>query len=206
MGSKLRKAALAYTIKHITYEDENTRFIDIGPVNKAVNMLCQWFHNPDGAEFKKHCARVADYLWVAEDGMKMQGYNGSQLWDTAFAVQAVASTGLAAEFSGCLKLAHSYIERSQVQENTAGEYSGEWFRHLSKGAWPFSTRDHGWRAAPDHPPPRTSHAAVLHAGLIQRFSFLTLSPLFPTSLRSTLSTPLSTPLPPGPSATAPQRD
>lgn len=28
-----------------------------------------------------------DYLWVAEDGMKMQGYNGSQLWDTAFAVQ-----------------------------------------------------------------------------------------------------------------------
>ena len=31
-----------------------------------------------------------DYLWVAEDGMKMQGYNGSQLWDTAFAVQARA--------------------------------------------------------------------------------------------------------------------
>jgi cycloartenol synthase len=31
---------------------------------------------------------VQDYLWVAEDGMKMQGYNGSQLWDTAFTVQA----------------------------------------------------------------------------------------------------------------------
>jgi hypothetical protein len=30
---------------------------------------------------------VHDYLWVAEDGLKMQGYNGSQLWDTAFAVQ-----------------------------------------------------------------------------------------------------------------------
>ena len=38
-----------------------------------------------------HCAvsrrRLYDYLWLAEDGMKMQGYNGSQLWDTAFAVQ-----------------------------------------------------------------------------------------------------------------------
>ncbi len=31
--------------------------------------------------------RLHDCLWVAEDGMKMQGYNGSQLWDTAFAVQ-----------------------------------------------------------------------------------------------------------------------
>ena len=31
--------------------------------------------------------RLFDYLWVAEDGMKMQGYNGSQLWDTSFAVQ-----------------------------------------------------------------------------------------------------------------------
>jgi hypothetical protein len=26
-----------------------------------------------GAAFKKHLPRVQDYLWVAEDGMKMQG-------------------------------------------------------------------------------------------------------------------------------------
>lgn len=78
-------------------------------------MLCQWFHNPDSPEFKKHCARVPDYLWVAEDGMKMQGYNGSQLWDTAFAVQAIASTGIPEEFAGCLKLAHHFIERSQAR-------------------------------------------------------------------------------------------
>jgi len=36
---------------------------------------------------RSHIPRVYDYLWVAEDGLKMQGYNGSQLWDTAFAVQ-----------------------------------------------------------------------------------------------------------------------
>lgn len=109
--------------------------------------------------------RLFDYLWVAEDGMKMQGYNGSQLWDTAFAVQvgvalqgsqrrwavpllhllsslrllstkhilptticpppqtrqAIASTGgLADEFSGCLKRAHDYIEKSQV--STLSQY------------------------------------------------------------------------------------
>jgi hypothetical protein len=46
--------------------------------------------------------------------MKMQGYNGSQLWDTAFAVQALASTGMAKEFADCLKKAHSYIDATQV--------------------------------------------------------------------------------------------
>ncbi|KAL7211433.1 hypothetical protein ACSBR2_014322 [Camellia fascicularis] len=30
--------------------------------------------NPDGNEFKHHLARVPDYLWLAEDGMKMQMY------------------------------------------------------------------------------------------------------------------------------------
>ena len=62
----------------------------------------------------RHLPRLFDYLWLAEDGMQMQGYNGSQLWDTAFAVQAVLSTGLASEYSQCLKQAHSFIDRSQV--------------------------------------------------------------------------------------------
>jgi hypothetical protein len=30
--------------------------------------------------FQSHLLRIPDYLWVAEDGMKMQGYNGSQCW------------------------------------------------------------------------------------------------------------------------------
>lgn len=39
---------------------------------------------------RRHIPRIYDYLWVAEDGLKMQGYNGSQLWDTSFAVQVCA--------------------------------------------------------------------------------------------------------------------
>ncbi len=34
-------------------------------------------------------------LGCPQDGMKMQGYNGSQLWDTAFAMQAFAASRLA---------------------------------------------------------------------------------------------------------------
>ncbi len=62
----------------------------------------------------RHIPRLYDFLWVAEDGMKMQGYNGSQLWDTTFAVQAICATGLADEFSDCLRRAHQYVDVTQA--------------------------------------------------------------------------------------------
>jgi len=143
LGSWLRKTALKEVMRHIHYEDENTRYIDIGPVNKVINMMCCWFDDPDGEAFKRHLARVPDYLWVAEDGLKMQGYNGSQLWDTSFAVQAIAASGLARTFTNCLAKAHRFVHDSQVKEEAAAPLS-EFYRHVSKGAWPFSTADHGW--------------------------------------------------------------
>ena len=61
-----------------------------------------------------HMMRVPDYLWVAEDGMKMQGYNGSQCWDTSFAIQAVAECRLLDEFPVLSKKVWSYLERTQI--------------------------------------------------------------------------------------------
>jgi squalene cyclase len=64
----------------------------IGPVNKVLNMLCTYHHHGGDTScvsFQKHLLRVSDYLWVSEDGMKMQGYNGSQGWDASFAMQAL---------------------------------------------------------------------------------------------------------------------
>ena len=65
----------------------------------------------------RHIPRLYDFLWVAEDGMKMQGYNGSQLWDTTFAVQAICATGLAHEFSDCLRRAHNYVDVTQASKH-----------------------------------------------------------------------------------------
>lgn len=106
-------------------------------------MLACWLEDPESIEFKKHLCRVPDYLWVAEDGMKMQGYNGSQLWDLSFAVQAIFATKLQDKFKTCLKKAHCYLERTQIQTE-ADEPLAKYYRHISKGAWPFSTQDHGW--------------------------------------------------------------
>ncbi|URE15736.1 Prenyltransferase and squalene oxidase repeat [Musa troglodytarum] len=142
-GNKLREKAINTAMQHIHYEDENTRYICIGPVNKVLNMLCCWIEEPNSEAFKLHLPRVSDYLWVAEDGMKMQGYNGSQLWDTAFTVQAIVSTNLSEEFGPTLKKAHEFVKNSQVLDDCPGDLNS-WYRHISKGAWPFSTADHGW--------------------------------------------------------------
>ncbi|XP_020102840.1 cycloartenol synthase [Ananas comosus] len=142
-GSKLRQKALDTAIQHIHYEDENTRYVCIGPVNKVLNMLCCWIEDPNSEAFKLHIPRIFDYLWLAEDGMKMQGYNGSQLWDTAFTAQAIVATNLIGEYGPTLKLAHEYIKNTQVRDDCPGDLN-YWYRHISKGAWPFSTADHGW--------------------------------------------------------------
>ena len=86
----VRKSALGFAMDYINAEDEQTNFIDIGPVNQVINTVCIWHANgKDDGRLKKHIERWFDYLWLAEDGMKMNGYNGSQLWDTTFAMQAI---------------------------------------------------------------------------------------------------------------------
>ncbi|KAG5611193.1 hypothetical protein H5410_022474 [Solanum commersonii] len=104
-GKKLREKALSTVMDHIHYEDENTLYICLGPVNK--------------------------------------GYNGSQSWDTSFAIQAIISTNLVEEYGPTLRKAHKFMKNSQVLDDCPGNLDF-WYRHISKGAWPFSTADHGW--------------------------------------------------------------
>ena len=71
----LRKISLEFVIAYIHEEDIQTNYINIGPVNKALNMLAVWIDggcDGDNIDYQKHLPRCDDYLWVAEDGMKMQ--------------------------------------------------------------------------------------------------------------------------------------
>ncbi|GLT66452.1 hypothetical protein SLA2020_388170 [Shorea laevis] len=114
--SKLRQKALHTVMEHIHYEDQNTRFLCLGPVNKVLNMIY---------------------------GMKMQGYTGSQLWDVTFSVQAILATNLVDEYGSMLRKAHNFIKNAQVRIESSGDLN-YWNRHISKGGWPFSTPDNGW--------------------------------------------------------------
>lgn len=61
-----------------------------------------------------------------------QGTNGSQLWDTAFAVNAMMETDVwyCEEFEQCLRKAHDYIRISQIAYNPPA-YE-KYYRHPNK--------------------------------------------------------------------------
>jgi len=139
----LRKKALAFILSYIHGEDAQTSYINIGPVNQAINSLAVWHgEGKDSEKFNKHVDRWKDYLWIAEDGMKMQGYNGAQLWETAFTMNAIYESGLADHFRQDLQNMYAFVERSQILRSFAPNES--FYRHQPTGGWPFSTVEHGW--------------------------------------------------------------
>ncbi|PAN24753.1 hypothetical protein PAHAL_4G248900 [Panicum hallii] len=138
----LRERALKNLMEHIHYEDESTKFIGICPITKALDMICCWIENPNSKAFKQHLPRIYDYLWLAEDGMRAQVYDGCQSWETAFIIQAYCETGLVAELGPSLRRAYDFINKSQILENHPNSES--YYRHRSKGSWTLSTADNGW--------------------------------------------------------------
>jgi lanosterol synthase len=144
-----RKAALDECLKLIRHEDAATNDLDIGPVNAVLNMFVHWFRGPEGrADFERGWPKFDEaYLWEGHDGLKMQGYNNAEFWDTGFAIQAL----LAAEKAGALSAddtkpvlarAYDYLRDNQILEDVP-EHERH-YRHASKGGWPFSDRKHGW--------------------------------------------------------------
>ncbi|XP_062079273.1 beta-amyrin synthase-like [Humulus lupulus] len=113
----IREKALQVTMKHIHYEDENSRYITIGCVEKALCMLACWVEDPNGDYFKRHLARVPDFIWIAEDGLKIQSF-GSQSWDATFAIQAFLASNLVDEIGPTLAKGHDFIKKSQVSANS----------------------------------------------------------------------------------------
>jgi lanosterol synthase len=142
----LRQKTTAYLLKYIQAEDAQTEYLDIGPVSKAINSICIWHaEGKESESFKKHVARWYDYLWVAEDGMKMSGYNGSQLWDTAFTMHAMLESDLGLLLPKVLEKSENFIDNMQILSEH--ETHHEFFRHPMIGSWPFSTAEQGWPVA-----------------------------------------------------------
>jgi lanosterol synthase len=142
---RLRRRALARVLEHVHHEDETTGYLTIGPVSKSIQMLAVWLEDPSSEAFRRHVERVRDYLWEGPDGLKMQGYNGSQLWDTAFAAQAMLESRLPLEeraFLDVLEPAHRWIDHNQIRADIPD--ARRYYRDRVKGTWPFSTAEQGW--------------------------------------------------------------
>ena len=142
----LRVKALEEAWKHIHFDDQSTDYICLGPVNKELHMLITWIREgPASPRFIRHEERLEDYFYIGVDGMRMSGYNGSQLWDTSFAVQALVAGRMHAAFPKQLAAAHQYVDVAQVVDDPP--LADRFFRHRTKGAWNFSTRAQSWQVS-----------------------------------------------------------
>jgi squalene/oxidosqualene cyclase-like protein len=146
-GATLRVRALESLLEQIEYEDRVTSYIRIGPVNAALNTIVHVFRAQAGepgaeAAVARSFEALDGYLFEGQDGTKVNGYNSSALWDTAFAVQALLATPFAERHAGALERAHGYLRDNQVIEDLPE--GARFFRHPCRGGWPFSDRAHGW--------------------------------------------------------------
>uniref|UniRef100_A0A7N8XAF6 Terpene cyclase/mutase family member n=1 Tax=Mastacembelus armatus TaxID=205130 RepID=A0A7N8XAF6_9TELE len=131
-STMLRGRAVKELYEHIQADDRFTKCISIGPISKTINMLVRWYvDGPSSLVFKEHMSRIPDYLWSV---FKNFGTNGSQLWDTCFAVQAF------------LEVLQTPTRSFSVIPDNPPEYQ-KYYRQMNKGGFPFSTRDCGWIVA-----------------------------------------------------------
>ena len=141
----LAEKAEDWAFKLIQMEDKNTDFSNLGPVNGPMNLLaCYFREGPNAYSVQRHRERLADFMWVKDEGLLMNGTNGVQCWDTAFLIQAVMDAGLAEEpkYKTMLLKALEFLEDQQIRENVDDQ--AICYRQQRKGAWGFSNKDQGY--------------------------------------------------------------
>ncbi|CAH8267145.1 unnamed protein product [Arabidopsis lyrata] len=141
----IRERAMRRAMELIHYYDEASQYITGGGVPKVFHMLACWAEDPESEYFKKHLACVSGYIWISEDGLKIQSF-GSQIWDTTLLLQVMLAADIDDEIRSTLIKGYSFLRKSQLIENPPGDYI-KMFRDISKGGWGFSDKDQGWPAS-----------------------------------------------------------
>ena len=143
--SSITRKAEAWVWRLIQYEDANTDWADLAPVNAPMNTLaCFIEEGPESFSFQRHLYRLEDYMWMNKEGMLANGTNGVQVWDTAFTIDATCNAGLAEDpkWRPMLEKALRYLETQQIPDEVVDREIC--YRQKRKGAWPFSTKTQGY--------------------------------------------------------------
>jgi lanosterol synthase len=136
--ASLAKKAEDWVWRLVQYEDQNTDYADLAPVNAPLNTLCCYIkEGPESYSFRRHLERLNDYMWVNREGMMMNGTNGVQVWDTSFTIQALVEAGLAEDpkWKPMLTNALEYLEHEQIRDEVRDRELC--YRQSRKGAWPL---------------------------------------------------------------------
>lgn len=132
-----------YTYELIKKEHANTEYLSIAPVNAAFNAIVVYLEEgKDSEAFKQQQHKFKECFFNGPQGAVIMGTNGTQVWDTAFAIQYFYVAGLhkLPEYHQVIERGYRFLLRSQFTEECV---DGS-FRDKRKGGFPFSTKEQGY--------------------------------------------------------------
>lgn len=138
----LRRLALDHLLEHIEYEDRTTAYHRIGPVNAVLNTIVHVARGAPADVLEQSWAGLEKYLQPSPDGVKMNGYLSTSLWDTAFAVQSLLQTPDTSLCRTALDWAADYVRDNQIRDEL--DDAPKFYRDPVRGGWPFCDVAHGW--------------------------------------------------------------
>lgn len=141
----VKEKAEAWVSQLLDMEMENTDYACLAPVSHPMTFVCAYVRDgPDAYTVRRLKERLQDAIWVNGEGLFVNGTNGVQSWDTAFAIQAVTSAGLAEDprWKPMLTKALEFLDDQQIRDNVKD--MEKCYRHPRKGAWAFSNKIQGY--------------------------------------------------------------
>ncbi|KAE8382326.1 terpenoid cyclases/protein prenyltransferase alpha-alpha toroid [Aspergillus bertholletiae] len=95
---------------------------------------------PNSKRLKQDQDISLEYLWISPQGMQSQSIHGAHVWETSFALQTFAMSGLAdhPDLRCCTEKAYRFLIEQQFLEDWPD--SPPCHRPSRLGGWPFSTK------------------------------------------------------------------
>lgn len=140
----LREHAMDAVLEQIRMGEENTDYLDIGPVSKAFNVVALFDASNTGRAsqelFLQAAAGMERYIRDQERGRSMLAYCGSETWDTLYGALAAADSGQATAHVPFVEAAYRFIDQQQMLiDPLHGRAAG---RDPTQGTWGFA--QNGW--------------------------------------------------------------
>lgn len=138
----LRKRALARALEHIGFEFRSTDYVCLSPVNGILFTLGLYITDREHPELQKALQGIEYWVWEDEDeGMRICGAR-SDIWDTAFAIQALVEGPRTTMSDTIVREACHWLPTAQLREDIIG--GARHYRAPAYGGWGFANEDHPW--------------------------------------------------------------
>ena len=141
-GEGRRARCTESIVRHIKWELRASTHRSISPVSGLLNILALWLRDPNDTDCQKALEQLDGWIWEDEEGGARVSGARSEVWDTGFSLQALATVPAFDGVGGALRRGADFVRRQQI--DTSFEGFREAYRTDPKGGWCFTGMWHGW--------------------------------------------------------------